>query len=202
MFTFNPFNIVRNNSKNQIILDSWCYLNRIKIRGYNNKIIIKNSTFKLNKIEISGNNNILVIDGARIITNSSFIIKDNNNSISIGKNTGISKSRIVCCGNNEKIDIGDDCMFADGVEIWNCDTHSIIEKDSRKRLNFAGSIIIENHIWLCRGVNILKNVTIHENTVIGVNSIVTKGMYDRNSLYVGIPAKKVKNNIDWDMERL
>jgi len=47
---------------------------------------------------------------------------------------------------------------------------------------------------------IMKGDIIEDGSVIGTGAIVT-GFVNQNSIYVGIPAKKVSDNIYWERER-
>lgn len=66
--------------------------------------------------------------------------------------------------------------------------------DAKRRAGKAivGDIIIENGCWIGGNVTILPGVVISEGCIIGAGSVVTKNT-EKNSLYVGVPAKKVRN---------
>jgi acetyltransferase-like isoleucine patch superfamily enzyme len=91
-------------------------------------------------------------------------------------------------------------MFSSGIQIEASDSHTIFAMDNSQRINFGKNILIGNHVWLGRFVTVLKGVTINDNCIIGTKSLVTKNT-DKNGLYVGIPAKKVKDNINWNRTR-
>ena len=42
-----------------------------------------------------------------------------------------------------------------------------------------------------------KGVSIGDNSIIGMSSVVTKNI-DANSIYVGNPARKVKDGVSWN----
>lgn len=88
-----------------------------------------------------------------------------------------------------KVNIGNDVMFAPGVQIYTA-THPI-DKELRKTLEFGKEITIGNDVWIGGGSIILPGVTIGNNCVIGAGSVVTKSIPD-NSMAVGNPAKVVK----------
>lgn len=54
-----------------------------------------------------------------------------------------------------------------------------------------GPVIIEDNVWIGRGVAIMPNVRIGKNSIIGANSVVTHDI-PPNSVAVGSPAKVVK----------
>ncbi|WP_429140932.1 acyltransferase [Aeromonas veronii] len=53
-------------------------------------------------------------------------------------------------------------------------------------------IIIGNNVYIGTGVTILPGVSIGDNVIVGAASVVTKDL-EPNSVYAGIPAKKIKN---------
>ena len=104
--------------------------------------------------------------------------------IIIGDSVAMSSSTInswdsIRIGNNVRI--GANCVIMDS------DFHL-----DDNRTNVARPINIENNVWLGGNVVVMKGVTIGENSIIGMNSIVTKDI-PANSIAVGSPAKVVKN---------
>lgn len=92
-------------------------------------------------------------------------------------------------------------MFSSAIELRTGDSHSIIDNETKKRINLAQNILIENHVWIGAHSIILKGVNIKSNTIIRTNSLVTKSI-PSNCIAAGIPAKIIKNNIDWIRERI
>ena len=68
-------------------------------------------------------------------------------------------------------------------------------------INLARSIEIGDHVWIGKGVLILKNSKIPSGCVVGANSVVAKAFETPNSVIVGNPARKVKEGIHWDGAR-
>jgi acetyltransferase-like isoleucine patch superfamily enzyme len=192
------------------------------ISGVNNKFIIKGVLLNV-KYDIVGNNNFVeILEGAvlsdmiiymrgdnhklRILENckykgGSIWFLDSYCQIEIGKNTSIESAHLAVTEPNKKIIIGEDCMFSGGIEFRTGDSHSIIDKETGKRINFAKDIIVGNHVWIGARSIILKGVNIGNNSIIATNSIVTKSV-PNNSIVAGIPAKIIKNNVDWIRERI
>jgi acetyltransferase-like isoleucine patch superfamily enzyme len=63
-----------------------------------------------------------------------------------------------------------------------------------KRINYARDINIGKHVWIGAYVNILKGVTIGDNSIIGIRSIVTKNI-PQNCIALGVPAKVIRENV-------
>ncbi|WP_166668670.1 acyltransferase [Lactiplantibacillus plantarum] len=57
---------------------------------------------------------------------------------------------------------------------------------------YTKDITIGRGAWIGADVKILPGITIGSGSVIGVGSVVTKDT-EKDSLYVGIPARKVKD---------
>jgi len=169
-----------------------------KIKGEKNEIDINGSLISNSKVSITGSNNRLIIANNTKIREVIIIIRGNNCIIEIGENTTFGGARIVNVGIDNSITIGENCLFSDHIEIWASDTHSIFNEDD-VMINHEKPIVIEDSVWVGSRVIILKGVTIGASSVIGMGSMVTKDI-DANSINVGSPAKKVKENIHWKLD--
>ena len=49
-------------------------------------------------------------------------------------------------------------------------------------------------------MTVLKGTRIADDCVVGTKSLVTKDCSESYSIYAGIPAKKVKTNVTWDIK--
>lgn len=185
-----------------------------------NKIIAKGVFLRGTRFKIIGRGNEINIDLENRLNNCFFFIKGNNCKINIGKHcilnhtvmwveddfgsisiggfTTIEEAHIAAT-EGESITIGEDCMFSHGIEIRNGDSHPIFD-DSGTRINLAAPIQIGNHVWLGADVKVLKGKTIGDNSILGAGSIVTSNIIP-DSIYVGVPAKKVKDSISWKRHR-
>lgn len=196
------------------------------IKGTDNVLDIDNSAI-LNKcvFDIVGDNNKIEIKESCILNNVTFFIRGNNNRIIVGKrvrfnrggtvwiedyeceaiigeNTTFEDSHIAVTEPNSKIRIGKDCMFAYNIDLRTGDSHSIIDSISNERINYAQNINIGNHVWIASHASILKGVNISDNSVVATRAVVTKSFSDNNILIGGMPAKKLKENINWDRQRI
>lgn len=93
---------------------------------------------------------------------------------------------------HNKISIGEDVAISENVSIWDSDAHAIIGKERE----MAKPITIGDHVWIGNNVTILKGVKIGDNSVIAAGSVVNKDI-PANCLAGGIPAKILKENINW-----
>lgn len=61
--------------------------------------------------------------------------------------------------------------------------------------------MIGNHVWLGLNTSILKGVRIGNNSAVGNGTILTKNVAN-NTIVAGNPARRIKENINWDRERI
>lgn len=91
------------------------------------------------------------------------------------------------------ISIGDYVMIAPNTSIYTTthehtavDVAMVLQGD--KEIN---EVVIENNVWLGRNVVVLPGVTVHEGSIVGANSVVTKDVAPF-SIVGGVPAKLIK----------
>lgn len=174
----------------------------IKVRGNNNKIVFGDMSRISNlKVYIEGNDCEIAINESCLISSGEVWIQDDGNKLFIGKKTRIVSAYFAIMEPMKSIIIGEGCMFSYGIQFRCSDSHSILENDTMRRINYAKNILIGDKVWIGADVNILKGVTIGNNSVIGMKALVTKDI-EAHSLAVGTPAKMVRNNITWDWRRL
>ena len=176
---------------------------RIVNHGMNNRIIIGDYS-RLNgcSINISGNNNTLYIGNRCVCNQATFWIEDDNNSIQIGEHTALCGTIHLAAIEGTKIEIGKDCLFSSKIDIRTGDSHSLIQKGTKKRLNPSASVKIGNHVWIGTDVTILKGTSVAENCTVGAASLLCKQYLNPNCVIAGVPAKEVKHDIDWMAERI
>lgn len=178
------------------------YLSKVTfdIVGNDNSIIFKpGSRISTIHIHIRGNGHTLIIGENCVFRAGSFWFKTADCKIVVGKQTSFEDANISALEPNSTVEIGEDCMFSYDVHVRNGDSHSIIDLETSKRINYAQNIFIGDHVWLGAHVNVLKGVTIDSNSIVGIRSVVTNDI-PTHSIAVGIPAKVKKNNINWSRE--
>ena len=117
---------------------------------------------------------------------SSIIIHDDA-LLEIGNNTYLNGGFIDC---SHHISIGDDCAMADGVRIMDESFHSV---DSQIG---GGEIKIGHNVWIATGAMILPGVKIGDGAIVAAGAVVAKDVPPR-SMVAGVPAKVVKENVEW-----
>ena len=104
---------------------------------------------------------------------------------------------IIVQGEGRNITIGEDCMFADEIEVRNSDMHGIVEIGTAEWLNKPVDVVVQPHVWVAQRVMIIKSPRIGYGSVIGAMSCVTRAIPPK-SLAAGAPAKVIRDNITWD----
>lgn len=175
----------------------------VSIKGSNNTVTIRQGTLISSmEIVINGSNHELLIDEyVNVYGKLAFWFEDNDNKVLIGKYSTFGIVNISIAEPNTEILIGDDCMVANSVSIKNSDFHSIIDLDTNQRINPSKNITIGNHVWLGESCHILKDVTINDNSIVALGSIVTKDV-PNNCIVAGNPIKIIKEKTNWTRERI
>lgn len=164
------------------------------ISGKDNQIDIGRCVIYNTSIYIRGTGNRIIIEDDTRISNMHLTIKATNSRIRIGNGTHLGGGVLVCCGDSNYIDIGCNCMISEDVDIWNSDSHTIFVDGTI--VNTPRPIEIGNHVWLGKGVAVLKGVKIGDNAVVGMRSLVTKSIRP-NTINAGSPAHEIGENANW-----
>lgn len=143
------------------------------------------------------NNSRLKINGDFTIGNGVKFLLAKNSVLEIGgkdkeSDSGITADSVIMA--YRKIKIGCDFVCAWNVFISDSDWHSI------KGQNHQGDILIGNHVWVANNASVLKGSVINDNCIISGFTKVINKTYSKNSLIAGIPAKVVKEDINWNRE--
>lgn len=206
-FEFNIQGIVfakfKINGSLKIILKSgYLVKSKIIVTGMNNIMLFDDDVKIINcQFIIKGDNCLIDFRGNRIMNNSKFELLDSDTKLIVKNNTGFNNNRILVAGISNKIEIGNECIFAENAEVWASDTHSILDVKTNLRINVDKPIFIDDYVWVGNRALIFKGVSIGKNAIIAAGSIVTKNVAS-NTLVAGIPAISIKENIKWDINRL
>lgn len=192
-----------NHGRGNRVSNSGILLNtRVQFRGNNNVVIVEESAVCLNStIRITGSDCRVILHGRCYVTDVEIFVEDNGCIVSIGPETFIGRNtHIACTENGRKIIIGGNSMISSSCQIRTGDSHSVVDSDGY-RINYAASVHIGEHCWIGEGAKILKGVTIGNDCIVSTGAIVTKS-FGGNVLVGGVPAKVLRENINWDKKRL
>lgn len=106
----------------------------------------------------------------------------------VGRNSSCNYRCFFDLGDN--IVIGDNCQIAFQVTFVNS-FHKVGDSTKRAGTSIAKPIVVGDGCWIGANVTILPGVTIGKGCIIGAGSVITKDC-SPNSIYLGVPAKRVK----------
>lgn len=137
-------------------------------------------------------------NGSKLILNCPFEIYTGF-TISVNKNATLefgsgyaNNGLFIACFNSIKI--GKNVAIAENVTIRDDNNHTILYDGYIK----SKPIEICDNVWIGMNVTILKGVTVGEGSVIAAGSVVTKDV-PPHSLVAGVPAKIIKEKIEWKL---
>ncbi|MBO0387402.1 acyltransferase [Staphylococcus simulans] len=133
------------------------------------------------------------------------LAKSIGDNVYIGKNTTFKNLNRISIGNNVsihdlcyidgygKINIGDNVSIAHNSSILSTN-HTWKDTDLPIKYNPVerGKVVIGNDVWIGCGVRLLSNISIGQRSVVAAGSVVNRDV-ESNSVYAGVPAKKIKD---------
>lgn len=94
------------------------------------------------------------------------------------------------------VEIGEDCLLAQGVMIRDNDGHKLGDSVDKELVMGIDKVVIGNHCWLGQKAMILKGVTLQDNVVVAGGAVVSKSV-EAGNIVAGVPAKTIKEKINW-----
>lgn len=99
------------------------------------------------------------------------------------------------------ITIGNHVRITEGVKILTHDyAWSVLKSDIGVICGASGTVRIGNNVFIGMNTIITRNVEIGDNVIIGAGSVVTSNC-DSNSVYAGVPAKRIMSIDDYCEKR-
>lgn len=135
----------------------------------------------------------VVFAGKAFISRGCTLRVDNRGILEIGKGFVINKNTVIRC--SDRVTFLDDVMIGWNNEINDNDGHPVYV-DGHKIKN-TGSIVIGPHVWITSHVRVSKGVTIPEGCIVAKGAVVTRKHVSKYTLIGGVPAKEIKNGVDW-----
>jgi acetyltransferase-like isoleucine patch superfamily enzyme len=169
----------------------------ICISGSSNILKVNDAFISESTIYVSGSRNSIYIASGVKLRKSSIILRGENCKLFIGHNTTFGGIRIVNVGIDNEIHIGSDCLFSDHIELWASDTHPIYDHENQI-INQEKPVFIGNNVWVGSRVTILKGVTIHDGSILGMGSVILNDV-PAATVSAGYPNKTLKHNVHWKL---
>ncbi len=175
---------------------------RICFGGKNNKVIVEDfSTLKGVEMYIYGDNNTVHIGPWCTLLKTEICTENSANQIKIGEHTKILGKTHLAAIEGTQIRIGRDCLFSSDVHIRTGDSHSVLDMQGR-RINASRDISFGDHVWVGTKVTCLKGAEVPDHCILGACALVTGKFTQPNCVLAGVPAKVVKENVDWSLKRI
>ena len=147
-----------------------------------------------------GVTNFVVCDGAEVtinghfkIFNSARVSVNTGAKLSIGNGGFMNVNGNIRCFNS--ISIGDGVKISENCTISDSDNH-ILDKNNSEYI-MSKPVSIGDHVLIGLNSTILKGVNIANGAVVAAGAVVTKDVLP-NTLVGGVPARVIKENINWE----
>lgn len=138
-----------------------------------------------------GKNSTINVDKSFFIHSGCDVVLLESSELNLGSGY-INKNCQIRC--HHKISIGHGVAIAENVYIRDNDSHELITNNTQNLQ--SSDIKIGNHVWIGANVTILKGVSIGDGSIVAAGSVVTKSIPE-SCLAAGVPAKVIKENIEW-----
>jgi acetyltransferase-like isoleucine patch superfamily enzyme len=139
---------------------------------------------------IMGPNSKLVLNGAINVAQGASIIVMGGATLEFGDGVFVNCDTSILCG--KRIKIGDRTELSWGVEVCDTDHHRIIREGSAE----SAPIEIGRGVLVGRRSMIMKGVSVGDGAVVAAGAVVTRDV-PAASLAAGVPARVIKQNIQW-----
>lgn len=113
--------------------------------------------------------------------------------ITIGKNVFISHAAKIDTTYRNSINIEDNCYITYGASITAHD-HSVYRRVPFEKDNGRGIVHLKKNVFIGNGAQVLRNVTVGENSIVAAGAIVTRNV-PPNVIVAGNPAVIIKEFI-------
>lgn len=164
--------------------------------------IAERTFFEINRQDYAGDkgvschltmlaNSVLSISGSVTLHRGTNIVLHDGAHLSIGNQTYLNGASVDC---SQEVTIGEYCAIAEGVKIMDNSFHPITKNGITKPS--IAPVRIGNKVWIATNAIILPGVAIGDGAIVAAGAVVNKNVPAR-SIVAGVPAKVVKENIDW-----
>ncbi len=200
-FRLNIFQTIKYNISQKLRYKLLIFKNGVLSTEKNVKININNYLYinhKFDKkdpfsslISLKSNSALTITDHFMVYSGSRISVSHNAHLI-LGSGYMNHGGNIACF---EKIEIGNNVAISEFVTIRDSDNHHI---EGIGNHQMTQPIKIGNKVWIGMHATILKGVTIGDGAIVAAGAIVSKDV-PPNTLVAGIPAKVIKENVNWEL---
>jgi acetyltransferase-like isoleucine patch superfamily enzyme len=173
----------------------------IVVRGCDNLVYVGASYLRDVVMTVTGSGNRITIADACTLRGAGFVCEDNGNAIAIGAMTEVAGPTEFAALEGTRVSVGSGCLFSGGIHMRTGDSHTLTDLKGR-RINPSRDISVGEHVWVGRGVTILKGGALADSSVAGAEAVITKAFETPHVVVAGNPARVVRTDIDWRAERI
>lgn len=202
------YNIIGHNrikgKRNNNIMTRNAFLRKVRINiyGKGNEIVFGEKCYIIETdISVYGDGNSIIIGNEVAMYNASICIEDDAGEVTIGDYTRIFGPSHLAEIEGTRISIGNRCLFSSDTVLRTGDSHSVTDL-SGNRINQSKDILIADHVWVGNKVIITKGVSIAKDSIVATGAVVTKKINEKNVVIGGVPARVVKKDVSWDINRI
>lgn len=171
--------------------------------GSNNRVLIGDLARLTGCVfHFEGSSNTIVIGNRSNCADTVFWAEGDGNTIALGEHVTLTGNDHLAALEGTRLEIGADCLIAKHVSFRTGDSHSLVKKGTKERLNPAKDIRIGKHVWIGSNVTVLKGSVVADHCTVGANSLVCKAHDIPNCVLAGVPAKVLREDTDWVPEVL
>nr|WP_308200796.1 acyltransferase [Rhodococcus sp. HM1] len=116
--------------------------------------------------------------------------------LTIGSGSGFNGATRMLMHEPGRIQIGRGALFAGQIDVSISDMHSIIDIETKERINPPANIVLGDRVWVGQRSMILKGAQVGEGSIIGAMSAVS-GQIPANSVSAGVPARPLRSGVTW-----
>jgi len=117
-------------------------------------------------------------------------IRCHEGEVSIGAKTVLGQECTISA--YQHVSIGEQCIVADRVMLIDFD-HNVAEVERPIRVQgiYKRDVRVGNNVWIGYGAQILRGVSVGDNSIIGASAVVTKDV-PANAVVAGSPARVIR----------
>ena len=170
---------------------------QITFKGHNNVLYCEgNVTLDNAKFTFNGNNSLVYLSSAMNSKYSFNLVIYNESTFFIGREANMSSPININIQENQNVIIGTDVTISSGVNIRTADIYPIYDNRTKKRINFAKSVFIGDHVWIGHLAYISRGAQIGSGAIIENDSFVPHNTrIISNAIAMGNPVRIERANV-------
>ena len=174
----------------------WAVLSALVHRDGRDNSLVVSPGFRARRLSIviDGCGNRVEI-GRDVTASGHFQVTGNGVVVRIGDRSELKGTRIVAWA--ASVEIGSDCLFANGVLVRTNDVHPIYCRTSGARLNPPSPVRVGDGVWVGMEAALSKGAAVASGSVVGMRALVTHAFAEPNCVIGGTPARILRRNIRW-----